>query len=270
MGGWRAVLSTLTEGRDLTGPQAAASMGQILAGDATPGPDRRLHHRPAHQGRDRRRDVGNGRCHAGRGVTHRVAVRGARRHRHRGHRRSAQPARACPQCLDHGLLRRRRRRREGLQARQPQGLVDERVVRSARGLGRPARARRPGGVVVCGPGRRRVLLRPGVPSRHALRRARARRARRAHRVQLPRPVVEPGQGATSSDRRERRPHGAHRHRCPPSPPRPAGDGRARSRRHGRADHHGTVDGARAERRNGAAPINSIRPTSDWPWFRPTR
>jgi anthranilate phosphoribosyltransferase len=36
MGGWRAVLSTLTEGRDLTGAQAAASMGQILAGEATP------------------------------------------------------------------------------------------------------------------------------------------------------------------------------------------------------------------------------------------
>ncbi len=36
MGGWRAVLSNLTEGRDLTGPQAAAAMGQILDGDATP------------------------------------------------------------------------------------------------------------------------------------------------------------------------------------------------------------------------------------------
>lgn len=36
MGGWKALLSTLTEGRDLTGPQAAAAMGQILSGDATP------------------------------------------------------------------------------------------------------------------------------------------------------------------------------------------------------------------------------------------
>jgi anthranilate phosphoribosyltransferase len=35
MGGWRALLSTLTEGRDLTGPQAAAAMGQILGGNAT-------------------------------------------------------------------------------------------------------------------------------------------------------------------------------------------------------------------------------------------
>ena len=79
----------------------------------------------------------------------------------------------------------------------------------------------------------------------------AGRARCAHRVQLPRPLVEPGQGAASSDRRERRPHGAHGHRCAPSPPCAAGDGRPRTRRHGRAHHHGPVDRARAERRNGA-------------------
>jgi anthranilate phosphoribosyltransferase len=36
IGGWRAILSTLTEGRDLTGAQAAAAMSEILAGDATP------------------------------------------------------------------------------------------------------------------------------------------------------------------------------------------------------------------------------------------
>jgi anthranilate phosphoribosyltransferase len=36
MGGWRAVLTSLTEGRDLTGAQAAAAMGQILSGDSTP------------------------------------------------------------------------------------------------------------------------------------------------------------------------------------------------------------------------------------------
>jgi len=36
MGGWRAVLSTLTEGRDLTGAQASAAMRQILSGDAAP------------------------------------------------------------------------------------------------------------------------------------------------------------------------------------------------------------------------------------------
>jgi anthranilate phosphoribosyltransferase len=36
LGGWRAILSTLTEGRDLTGAQASAAMEQILAGEATP------------------------------------------------------------------------------------------------------------------------------------------------------------------------------------------------------------------------------------------
>jgi anthranilate phosphoribosyltransferase len=36
LGGWKAILSTLTEGRDLTGAQAAAAMGQILGGEASP------------------------------------------------------------------------------------------------------------------------------------------------------------------------------------------------------------------------------------------
>jgi anthranilate phosphoribosyltransferase len=36
MGGWRAVLSTLTDSRDLTGAQAGEALGQILAGEATP------------------------------------------------------------------------------------------------------------------------------------------------------------------------------------------------------------------------------------------
>jgi anthranilate phosphoribosyltransferase len=36
MGGWKATLSTLTDGRDLTAAQAAAAMGEILAGAATP------------------------------------------------------------------------------------------------------------------------------------------------------------------------------------------------------------------------------------------
>lgn len=36
IGGWKAVLSILTAGRDLTSAQAAAAMGEILRGDATP------------------------------------------------------------------------------------------------------------------------------------------------------------------------------------------------------------------------------------------
>lgn len=36
IGGWRAILSTLTDGRDLTGSQAAAAMGEILQGRAAP------------------------------------------------------------------------------------------------------------------------------------------------------------------------------------------------------------------------------------------
>jgi anthranilate phosphoribosyltransferase len=35
MGGWRAILSTLTDSRDLTGAQAASAMGEILAGNAS-------------------------------------------------------------------------------------------------------------------------------------------------------------------------------------------------------------------------------------------
>jgi anthranilate phosphoribosyltransferase len=35
-GGWRSILSTLTEGRDLTTVQAGAALGEILRGDATP------------------------------------------------------------------------------------------------------------------------------------------------------------------------------------------------------------------------------------------
>ncbi len=43
-------------------------------------------------------------------------------------------------------------------------------------------------------GRDRVLLRPGLPLRHAARRAAAARARRADRLQLPRPAHQPGPG----------------------------------------------------------------------------
>src|SRR5262245_57212719 len=35
MGGWRSVLTALTDRRDLTREQAAAAMGSILAGEAT-------------------------------------------------------------------------------------------------------------------------------------------------------------------------------------------------------------------------------------------
>ena len=35
-GGWRTILGTLTQGQDLTSEQAAAALGAILAGEATP------------------------------------------------------------------------------------------------------------------------------------------------------------------------------------------------------------------------------------------
>src|SRR3954471_3353256 len=35
LGGWRAILSTLTDGRDLTAEQAGAALRTILAGEAT-------------------------------------------------------------------------------------------------------------------------------------------------------------------------------------------------------------------------------------------
>lgn len=36
LGGWRGVLGTLVDGRDLTRSEASAAMGQILSGEATP------------------------------------------------------------------------------------------------------------------------------------------------------------------------------------------------------------------------------------------
>ena len=49
-------LARLLDGHDLTRDEARATMAEIMAGEATPGPDRRLPRRAAREGRDRGRD----------------------------------------------------------------------------------------------------------------------------------------------------------------------------------------------------------------------
>ena len=99
-----------------------------------------------------------------------------------------------------------------------------------------------------GRGRRRVLLRPGVPPGHAPRRSGAGRARHPDPVQLPRAAVEPGPGVAPGDRRQRPGHGPHGGRGAPAAWLGPGHGRARPRRHGRAHHHRSLDRVGGARR----------------------
>ena len=64
LGGWPAVLGRLVAGDDLTADEAGAALGEVLAGCGHAGADRRLRHRPADQGRDRRGDDRPGAGHA--------------------------------------------------------------------------------------------------------------------------------------------------------------------------------------------------------------
>ena len=204
MGGWRAVLSTLTEGRDLTGPQAAASMGQILAGDATPAQIAAFIIALRIKGETV--DEMSGMVDAmlaaaspielpfeARDAIDIVGTGGAPSRRVHALNVSTM---ACFVAAGAGVKVCKHGNRKASSTSGSFDLLEA--------LGIPLELDGPTVSLVRGPRRCRVLLRPRVPSRDAIRRAGARRARRAHGVQLPRPVVEPGQGAASGDRRERR------------------------------------------------------------------
>ena len=100
-----------------------------------------------------------------------------------------------------------------------------------------------------GRGGDRVLLRPGVPRRHAARRRAAPRARRADVLQLPRPADEPGPGYRGGGGLRRPADGAGDGRRARRPGR-FGAGVPRRRRTGRADHHDHLErvGGRCGRR----------------------
>ena len=168
-GGWPGVLGTL-ESRATTSPptQARAAMAEILAGAATAGPDRRVHRRPAHEGRDGRRAARAWSTPCSAPPSASTARRRRAGRRHRRHRRRPRPHH---QRVDPVGAGRGRRRRPGVQARQPGGLVvvAARPTCSRRSASRiELRTRRRG--PLRGRGRHRLLLRPAVPPRHAPRR----------------------------------------------------------------------------------------------------
>ena len=170
-------------------------MAAVLAGDATPAQIGGLLIALRAKDVDRR---GADRLRAGACSTppSRVDAR-RRRHRHVRHGRLAQRREAAFNVSTVAGARRRRRGRQGVQARQPQGVGDERLGRPARGARRRRRPRaRRRGPLRRGGGHR-VLPRAPLPPGHAPSRAGAARARRAHRVQLPRPAGQPGAGASA-------------------------------------------------------------------------
>ena len=143
IGAWPGVLGELTAGRDL---DADVSRGPRWSGCSPVTPPTRRSRRSSSgcASRARRRDEVVGLVAAMLAVAAPLElddpdVDG----RHRRHRRLDRPVRQGVQRLDDGVDRRRRRRRDGVQARQPQGLVDLRVDRPARGARCRGRARRP-------------------------------------------------------------------------------------------------------------------------------
>ena len=153
---------------ELAADDTAWAMAEIMAGDATPGPARRLRRAAARQGRDAGRAGRPGADDARPRAAGDDRGPGRRRRRHR------RRPRAHRQHLDDGRARRRRVGAPGRQARQPGGVLglrDRRRARGARRRDRPAAGRRG---AHRRRGRHRVLLRAGVPRRHAARRAAAR------------------------------------------------------------------------------------------------
>ena len=247
IGGWREVLGV--------SPRAATSPPTVRRGHgARSSPVRRRRPRspdsssPCAEGRDRAEVVRDGRRHAGRRCPSTlpdgpepvdiVGTGGA-------------PSRAGPrpQRLDHGVA--------SSSPAPASGCASTATAGRRRRPDRPTCSRRsvsPSSST--GPAwpaasdeRRGVLLRPHVPSRHAPRRPGSRRARRPDGVQLPRA-------------RSRTPAGVRRQVIGVSDPAlaptvigvlagrgaPTGDGRARSRRPRRADHHRAQHRPRAPRR----------------------
>ncbi len=139
-------LAKVARGERLSEDEAAAAMGSIMDGEATPAQIGALLGAMAARGESEDEVVGFARAMRARAVP--LALAGRRRHlRHRRRRRGHL------QHLDRGLVRGRGLRRERGQARQPLGQRHLRQRRRARGArrahrraggGRPGRARRDG------------------------------------------------------------------------------------------------------------------------------
>ena len=103
----------------------------------------------------------------------------------------------------------------------------------------------PEGVARCvARGRHGLLLRPALPSRHALRRTGPQGARRADRLQLPRPADQPGPDQAPARRRERPGDGTDHGRRLRGDGQPARPDRPRRRRARRAERDVAVERAR--------------------------
>ena len=182
----------LLRGRGAERPTAAAwAMDQVMSGEATVGPDRRVRRRAARQGRD---GGGDGRARP-RDARPRPPDRrtraGGRRRRHG--RRPARTPSTSPRWPRSSLRAPVRGSSSTATGRRRPPAAPPTCSRSSAlpldadaGPGGPGR----------GGGRHHVLLRPGLPPGDALRRRSAQRARRADGVQLPRPADQPGAART--------------------------------------------------------------------------
>ena len=144
LGGWRPVLLALTAGQDLTADQAHAAMTEILAGAAT---DAQIAAyivalRMKGEAVDEVSGMVDAMLEASDPIDLRVAAADAIDIVGTGVAPSRRAAGA--ERVDDGLLRGRRRRRAGVQARQPQGQLHQRLVRPARSARRRHRPRRAG------------------------------------------------------------------------------------------------------------------------------
>ena len=172
-------------------------MDEIMRGEATSGPDRRLPRCAARQGRDGRRDhrVRRGDARA-RTRRSRPARRPRRRRRH-GRRRLRGRSTSRPAAALVAAARRRRRR----QARQPRDELVDRLGRRPRGArlraGAAAGAHRP----LDRRARLRLHVRAGPPPGDEARCGGPARARDADRVQRARPADEPGRRSVRRVRR---------------------------------------------------------------------
>ena len=188
MGGWPAILGTLSARRDLTAEQARAAMAEILDGAATPAQIAGFIVALRMKGEtvDELGGLVDAMLAAAERVTlppdeHVVDIVGTG-----GDRAHTINVSTLSALVVAGAGGRR------VQARQPGGLVGDRFGRPAGGARGADRLRSRGGGPLRGPGRHRLLLRAAVPPRDAPRRTAAARARHRHRLQLPGPAGQPG------------------------------------------------------------------------------
>ena len=216
-GGWPVILGTLMEGGDLDADTARVTMAEILDGRRQPRPDRRLHRRPADEGRDgrRARRAWSTPCSTRPPassidttgpVIDVVGTGGDRAHTINVSTISALVvAGAGGRVCKHG-------NRAASSACGAADLLEALGVAIELGPGGRGGLRRRG--------RHRVLLRAPVPPGDAPRRPVPARPRHPDRVQHPRPAVEPGPGEALPHRRRRPPHGradGRRARAPRAP-----------------------------------------------------